>query len=61
MRMTDLLHTFHSKMYIAALKWGGRAAEWLERWTRNRKVASSKPRADKVQICRSAPEQGHCS
>ena len=26
-------------------------------WTSNRKVASSNPRADKVQICRSAPEQ----
>uniref|UniRef100_A0A8C7D2Q6 ArfGAP with SH3 domain, ankyrin repeat and PH domain 3 n=1 Tax=Oncorhynchus kisutch TaxID=8019 RepID=A0A8C7D2Q6_ONCKI len=30
---------------------------WLERWTSNRKVARSNPRADKVQICRSAPEQ----
>uniref|UniRef100_A0A8C7PWK5 Transmembrane protein 184a n=1 Tax=Oncorhynchus mykiss TaxID=8022 RepID=A0A8C7PWK5_ONCMY len=26
----------------------------LERWTSNRKVASSNPRADKVQICRSS-------
>ena len=32
-------------------------AEWLERWTSNRKVASLNPRADKVQICRSALEQ----
>ena len=29
----------------------------LVSWTSNRKVASSNPRADKVQICRSAPEQ----
>ena len=28
------------------------AAGWLERWTSNRKVASSNLRADKVQICR---------
>ena len=47
------------------LHWGGRVASWLECWTSNRKVASSNPRADKVQICRSAPEQAvnltHCS
>ena len=31
---------------------------WLECWTSNRKVARSNPRADKVKICRSAPEPG---
>ena len=36
---------------------GQQVAWWLERWTNNRKVASSNPRADKVKICCSAPEQ----
>jgi hypothetical protein len=35
----------------------GRVAQCLEHWTSNRKVAVSNPRTDKVQICRSAPEQ----
>ena len=37
------------------MRW--QVAQWLERWTCNRKVASSNPRTDKVKICRSAPEQ----
>jgi hypothetical protein len=32
--------------------------QWLEHWTSNRKVARLNPRADKVKICRSVPEQG---
>lgn len=33
-------------------------ALWLEHWTSKRKVARSNPLADKVKICRPAPEQG---
>jgi hypothetical protein len=56
MKQTESSLLSQQRLFSRALLHSGRQRS-LERWTSNRKVVSSNPRADKVQICRSAPEQ----
>ena len=46
-------------VFLHTWKWNGNnKPSWLEHWASNQNVVGSNPWADKVKICRSAPEQG---
>ena len=57
-----LSYLLHDCLDVIGVKGHGwfqmQVAWWLELCASNRKVAGSNPRADKVNIYRSAPEQG---
>uniref|UniRef100_A0A673YJF8 Dedicator of cytokinesis 3 n=1 Tax=Salmo trutta TaxID=8032 RepID=A0A673YJF8_SALTR len=57
-KLIDQFQMMRSSLYVSGF-FQASLKGWLECWASNWKVAGSYPRADKVKMCRSAPEQGN--